>query len=657
MAAVIPSHLPAKASAGERRLHRIFQALPEDCIVYYEPSMLGRHPDFVLILPTIGVLIIEVKGWYADEIGGGDHRFVRVAYRAREARVETHPAQQVRTYLHRFLDLATNHAMGRNLRHEGGDWEGRLKFPVNTLVTLPNLSRHQLDAHEGTLASLFPRETSVMRDELAHWETLALRDGESGGWELLDAIASRLSLRWDFPPLAPEQIKALRALVHPEISISLLLQEDDSLPTLREQNDVLQVLDLRQEDYALSIGSGHRILHGVAGSGKTLMLLARARYLRETRPDAQILLVCYNRTLAVWLDSRLTGLGIEVRTFHSWAWHQGVRWEPGDSNEWVGECLLNLMERGEVEIGTYDAILVDEAQDFGPDWFRCLLCALKDPSGGDLLIVSDGHQNLYPKRPFTWSDVGIQARGRTSCARWHLDQNYRNPREIIALSESFAVGSPDETGESGGSFPSVRIESHRCLRSLGAKPVLYLEGHREAESDRIIDLVKNLLVGRHDSQRGTPLAPNDIAILYPGCRRSENKLLPAMVKRFQDLNIPVQWLAPGNGANSRAREGVLSQGVKLQTIHSAKGLQYRAVIVIWLDLLPYWQNLRGSEGELADRRLIYVALTRTESFLALTTSQRSRFVREMEDSDLVSIRDRHRSHRLTESEELLALPS
>ena len=57
-----------------------------------------------------------------------------------------------------------------------------------------------------------------------------------------------------------------------------------------------------------------------------------------------------------------------------------------------------------------------------------------------------------------------------------------------------------------------------------------------------------------------------------------------------------------------ARARVTESGVKLQTIHSAKGLQYRAVILLWADLLN------------AERRLLYVGLTRAEDLLAVLWS-------------------------------------
>jgi superfamily I DNA/RNA helicase len=75
-------------------------------------------------------------------------------------------------------------------------------------------------------------------------------------------------------------------------------------------------------------------------------------------------------------------------------------------------------------------------------------------------------------------------------------------------------------------------------------------------------------------------------------------------------------------------------GIKIQTIHSAKGLQYRAVIFMWADHLPkqFGDNLEESE-----RRLMYVAMNRPGDFLAISASGNSPFISEIENSHKVDL--------------------
>ena len=68
MAEMMPERLPSGASAGEKKTFALLQELPDDVIVYYEPDIGGRYPDFIMISPKLGLLAIEVKGWYPNHI-------------------------------------------------------------------------------------------------------------------------------------------------------------------------------------------------------------------------------------------------------------------------------------------------------------------------------------------------------------------------------------------------------------------------------------------------------------------------------------------------------------------------------------------------------------------------------------------------------------
>ncbi|RPI36131.1 MAG: NERD domain-containing protein [Methanoregulaceae archaeon] len=73
MAECIPDRLSAKASRGEERTFALLKKLPDDYLIWYEPDIDNRHPDFIVIAPDLGVIIIEVKSWLLDIIVGGNH--------------------------------------------------------------------------------------------------------------------------------------------------------------------------------------------------------------------------------------------------------------------------------------------------------------------------------------------------------------------------------------------------------------------------------------------------------------------------------------------------------------------------------------------------------------------------------------------------------
>jgi superfamily I DNA/RNA helicase len=229
---------------------------------------------------------------------------------------------------------------------------------------------------------------------------------------------------------------------------------------INDQQDVLQVLDAIQEEHAQALGDGHRIIYGVAGSGKTVLLVARAKRLAQAG-HKRVLVTCYNYMLADQLREQLRDYSaVSVKTFHAWAIGQGLSWQPDEPNDAFGERLLTHLTDNAERVNKYDAVLIDEAQDFEPSWFTCLLSAMEDPEHGDLLIVADGCQGLYRRTKISWSQLGIKARGRTISCSYQLDRNYRNSREIIALAETFAFSNTDANDLDA--IQSVRVNMSRC---------------------------------------------------------------------------------------------------------------------------------------------------------------------------------------------------
>ena len=101
-------------------------------------------------------------------------------------------------------------------------------------------------------------------------------------------------------PLSESQQKRARAVVNPEIVLPRSRAE--SLPLFQEpeipMEDVIRVMDREQERVAEHLGAGYRVLRGVAGSGKTLVLAHRARHLHKHWSGWRILVLCFNRVLA-----------------------------------------------------------------------------------------------------------------------------------------------------------------------------------------------------------------------------------------------------------------------------------------------------------------------------------------------------------------------
>jgi superfamily I DNA and RNA helicase len=192
-------------------------------------------------------------------------------------------------------------------------------------------------------------------------------------------------------------------------------------------------MDLQQEAIARGLGEGHRVIHGVAGSGKTLSLAYRCQYLAQV-PGKPILVLVYNKALASWLNQQMVEKGISdrvtVRNFHAWCHDQLTLYHvpiPPDGPDFFGrmvEVLIQAVDRGQIPRAQYGALLIDEGHDFEADWLK-LVVQMLDPETNSLLLLYDDAQSIYGQRrssTFSFRSVGISASGRTKI----LKRNYRN---------------------------------------------------------------------------------------------------------------------------------------------------------------------------------------------------------------------------------------
>jgi hypothetical protein len=537
MAEFIPDRLPSRASRGEERTFNVLKKLPDDYLVYYEPQIENRHPDFIVIAPDLGVIVIEVKGWYIDDIVQGNDFEIVINDNGREKR-EIHPLEQARNYQWRLVRACEKNPNFTHLLHKDGPHKNRFIFPFVHFVILSNITQKQLKSQAGNDFSLiFRPENTMTRDVL-----LALE--QASGDVISKALVSYFDPFWNIEPLSSDQIDVLRAVIHPEIIISYLSLKPIAAP--KSESELIQVLDRKQENNARKIGEGHRILCGVAGSGKTLLLIARARWLHERDPEANILLLCYNVSLATYLKNTLKDFPrIKVTHFDGWAKYNGISRFSEDpktgkveNDESIGNRLFERLNSRVGDFRRYDAVLIDEAQDFHSNWFSCILLAMKDPNDGDLLIVCDGNQGIRPIENLSWKSLGIRAQGRTIHRALDLDKNYRNTHEILKLASLFAVKDMSYDEDSFGMIP---VNPDQAIRH-GVKPFLVNSKDHTEEGQKAIEIVRNLLEGvLPNGQTIKNLHPEDIGILYRKASINDKRLLEHLVVELSQV-APVIWV-------------------------------------------------------------------------------------------------------------------
>src|SRR5262249_21998330 len=155
------------------------------------------------------------------------------------------------------------------------------------------------------------------------------------------------------------------------------------------------------------------------------------------------------------------------------------RFRDNEDEEAFGERLLHRLENDQGDAHKYDAVFIDEAQDFSKSWFLCPKLGLKEPDDGDLLIVGDGSQLLYRRRPFTWREAGVSAVGRTINTRFDLDKNYRNTREILKVAAEF-VSTDTKQNDPEARLQIVKPNPDVALRS-GPPPEMLIASTSDGE--------------------------------------------------------------------------------------------------------------------------------------------------------------------------------
>ena len=645
---MIPDSLKDCKSKGEEYLFGILKRLPENYIVYWEAQFQkGAKPDFIIIAPELGLIFVEVKGWYPSWIRKINHREATIKSPQQDPSVERLPAVQAEDYMFMLKDKLKRIKGREVLLHPSGPKKSKPNFAYTFFAVLSNIEESQ--AKDKGIAEAFPKDMYMYRDEL-----LRLCNSNLSGNDLVNEIG----LKKFFGPFTGKKfdqkmIDVLKGAIHKEIIISdnsedikdstndqqTKEKEDPTFKQVSENKEyTIKVLDLKQESNVRKIGAGHRVVYGVAGAGKTILLIARAKLLAQENPKEKILVLCYNVCLANYLRKILHEyINIIVTHFDGFSKENNIirNRQSNETSKSLGERLLNHLESGDAKYSNYFySILIDEAQDFEPSWFQCSLAAMQDPNDGDLLIVADANQGLYKRTGVSWKSLGINAQGaRTMYGRLDLHKNYRNTREIIKCASLFSSAEAEKKKKKKNDVQALKTYLNECKRSNGIQPRLLRTTNIHDECLAVNEIVKDLLSGKWLNKKIDSLQPRDIGILYARCPKNNISSMNIMIDSLNKIcPNSVIWLTERGNLK---REQIEFDGIHIQTIHSAKGLQFKAVILMWADQLP--RNWGENIDESADMRLFYVGLTRPEDYLVITSSGQSPFLDKLEESKLVDI--------------------
>ena len=413
MARLIPKvEVEEIAVKSERDTARfLMDQLPNDCVIYHSYPWLKTdrndrgintikegETDFIIIIPSHGMLILEVKGGEItyDE---ASRKWSRVLPNGRLKPIQD-PFEQANRNTHYLEKL---------IKKRGYPNENNLPFTYGYAVGFPDCeyngqtppgSEPAIIFSAGDLPYLGRRITSALNQ----WSR--------------SAKPNRLS---------HEDLTKIQKAISPVFNLLPVLSR-----TLEDQEEKLFRLTQEQTGLLEFLGQTQRAcIEGVAGSGKTMLAQAQAE--RFADEGKSTLFVCYNKTLAHWINDAIADEyrdKITVKHFHGlcaeWANKANINFSISRKNSdefWKDEAADLLMDAIDLIPERFDAVIVDEGQDFFPSWWIPLEMINSNGDEGAMYVFYDPRQNLYIEHNVSLPALGIPLNLKTNCRNTRLIVN------------------------------------------------------------------------------------------------------------------------------------------------------------------------------------------------------------------------------------------
>lgn len=235
--------------------------------------------------------------------------------------------------------------------------------------------------------------------------------------------------------------------------------------------------------------------------------------------------------------------------------------------------FLKKMEQKQIEYPQFDAILIDEAQDFAPSWITAVNHLLKE--GGSLFLADDPSQSIF--RYFTWAQKGVDVVGRT---RW-LKKPYRSTKQIFEAARSIIAGDPitEERLKAEGGYEEPNLENE--FMRHGDKPLLQRMGSFQEDVLFIESQINRL-------------------------RQKENIPYEKMVLVHNERQVLLKY-----------KKELAKYGINFHICKSVKGSEFDAVFFCGLD--TFFSRLDNDSGELSHQKsLVYMVMGRAKNHLFMT---------------------------------------
>lgn len=421
------SKLKVAPTSGEMTLLRFLENVLDDSYeVYFNPFLNGDRPDVLIMREGNGVMVIEVKDWNLDNFKLNEKK--KWVYAPNGAVVKS-PIDQVLKYKNNLFDLHVDKLLEKKIR------DIRHFNIVSCAVYF-----HCATQYEVNQMLVTPYEDDRRYQDFLKYNVDLI--GVDGLDE--ERFKSILDKRYLSPQrhsfyFTDEIYQNFKRILSPAIHLKA---QGEPYHYSQKQRDIIYSHTLEQR------------IKGVFGSGKTTVLAARAvqAYKRALQRNVQprVLILTYNITLKNFIHDKLMRVDEEfsIESFIIINYHSFINAELNNLNvdvevpkdcpaELVGDYLeqnyygnVKLFEEYQRQIRKYDAVLIDEIQDYHRAWMDIVKRFFRDPDG-DYVLFGDVKQNIYGQ-PTEKKDIVTNVRGVNE-----LKYCYRSDFKVRDLAQSF----------------------------------------------------------------------------------------------------------------------------------------------------------------------------------------------------------------------------
>lgn len=549
---------------------------------------------------------------------------------------------------------------------------GKLKFSINILYVFPALKREEVaDAGDESLRE-FTKNHCMFKEELQMVRT-GLHDLEASF--LTHSLTEESTYSFE---INSENINSILQRIAPEyvtIRVSSIADQetkagaDNELLVVTENDAAVKAfrLDAEQINIVNKIRKGDQLILACAGSGKSVLLIAKCFKAATMNPDKQYLITCYNNnlySLYTWFIDRagLRAKNVTCLTFHNLCktllLRNGYHAAHGDFDGWVNSAIHRL-NAGQIQ-ERYYGIFIDEVQQFEPEWYKFCFNLLENKTTDDHLFVICGDKtqklaNLqrHGRAPWNAGEGYPSYRGGNKNIR--IERNYRNCIEINEYINRYVSNAKNyllNINQSMELDPDEFLRGKSVFHGEGVTIKHLLDRSNQGEAQMVAESIRQI----HD-EYGIPY--DEIAVImfnkayrkrFVGWNSKSYNLETPLMALLKQEDIPFCTMY-GTDESWGARYGD-DGGVRFISFQSTLGLDFRAAIVCGLTPLgeyngtrnPNWEQLKTDEDKYQemlkhaedDIRFLYVACTRAKEILHIIlpeTRETSVYVKMLEDAE------------------------